>query len=598
MTTIQTSNMPRRGFLAASTASLAAAYLGTGSSSAQQATAKWRRPNVNTPEGQKALKSYNKAIKAMLDLPPTDARNWYRNAYIHLLDCPHQNWWFLPWHRGYLGWFEQTCRELSGDPDFALPFWDWTTDPALPQAFFGQDEAFKFLNPANFPTGDKTSLFDYFSSALQGPTEAMWNAFSDAQATMIGYRNQANASDYHGSGFASFEDFWTSIVVGYPGDKSAMPPVPPTPPIFPGPKDAFRSTTITPENPGLLVKDENGKWIPDPSVAGDVIDAALNQGHFSGSGKLPQADPKSDPNPHDNPADLIGRLFGFGSDMPAPTNNLPPINHSMWQGESTLEAGPHDNVHNDLGGSTGFMGQFLSPLDPIFFLHHGNIDRLWHIWNLKQKALGQSVLPLKPDHLALWQKEPFLFYIDSKGNPVTDPAKTTAGAYAEIGDFHYDYGAGYGDQFKPAPPSLLAGGLFAAKMKILKTGDAAQGTGSLLLPEKLASAVQKKQAPLLARITFKAGATPPGSKFKVLVNPGADALKNGIGHPTFAALIRPFSHGQNNHQTTFTVSLSAAIRRLKIDPKAPLNIHVVQIGEDGKAVKSSTSPVDSIVVGS
>ena len=46
----------------------------------------------------------------MLGLPATDPRNWYRYALIHALDCPHGNWWFLPWHRGYLGWFERICR--------------------------------------------------------------------------------------------------------------------------------------------------------------------------------------------------------------------------------------------------------------------------------------------------------------------------------------------------------------------------------------------------------------------------------------------------------------------------------------------------------
>lgn len=50
------------------------------------------------------------------------------------MDCPHGNWWFLVWHRGYIGWFEQICQELSGDSSFALPYWDWTenTDPRNP----------------------------------------------------------------------------------------------------------------------------------------------------------------------------------------------------------------------------------------------------------------------------------------------------------------------------------------------------------------------------------------------------------------------------------------------------------------------------------
>jgi tyrosinase len=52
----------------------------------------------------------------MLALPPSDPRNWYRQEMIHVLDCPHANWWFLPWHRGYLLHFEEIYRQLSGDP--------------------------------------------------------------------------------------------------------------------------------------------------------------------------------------------------------------------------------------------------------------------------------------------------------------------------------------------------------------------------------------------------------------------------------------------------------------------------------------------------
>ena len=47
---------------------------------------------------------------------------------------------FLPWHRMYVLFFENIVREVSGRPDFTLPYWNYTsTDPALrgvvPQAF-------------------------------------------------------------------------------------------------------------------------------------------------------------------------------------------------------------------------------------------------------------------------------------------------------------------------------------------------------------------------------------------------------------------------------------------------------------------------------
>jgi tyrosinase len=46
--------------------------------------------------------------------------------------------------------------------------------------------------------------------------------------------------------------------------------------------------------------------------------------------------------------------------------------------EPTLEAAPHNPVHNLIGGVMGDL--LLSPLDPIFWLHHANIDRLWAAW--------------------------------------------------------------------------------------------------------------------------------------------------------------------------------------------------------------------------
>lgn len=44
---------------------------------------------------------------------------------------------------------------------------------------------------------------------------------------------------------------------------------------------------------------------------------------------------------------------------------------------SSLEGTPHDNVHVQLGGT---MVTYFSPRDPIFWLHHCNIDRLWSNW--------------------------------------------------------------------------------------------------------------------------------------------------------------------------------------------------------------------------
>ena len=46
-----------------------------------------------------------------------------------------------------------------------------------------------------------------------------------------------------------------------------------------------------------------------------------------------------------------------------------------------LENNPHNTVHRLVGGDNGFMSyQELAGLDPLFWLHHCNIDRIWEAW--------------------------------------------------------------------------------------------------------------------------------------------------------------------------------------------------------------------------
>ncbi|MDP9051023.1 MAG: tyrosinase family protein [Acidobacteriota bacterium] len=51
---------------------------------------------------------------------------------------------------------------------------------------------------------------------------------------------------------------------------------------------------------------------------------------------------------------------------------------------STVRDGMHNLVHLWVGGNVGAMLPSSSPNDPIFFLHHCNIDRLWSVWQSLQ----------------------------------------------------------------------------------------------------------------------------------------------------------------------------------------------------------------------
>jgi tyrosinase len=96
-----------------------------------------RRNIANLPANDPIIQTYKDAVAAMKNLPNSDGRNWDKQADIHNNKCPHQNWWFLPWHRAYLANFESICRKLTGNNDFALPYWNWSTSPSIPAPFWG-----------------------------------------------------------------------------------------------------------------------------------------------------------------------------------------------------------------------------------------------------------------------------------------------------------------------------------------------------------------------------------------------------------------------------------------------------------------------------
>jgi tyrosinase len=121
--------LDRRAFLLAGGASLAMAGVGAQGALAMRRSA--RGMSASDPD----LAAMRRAVAAMKALPSSDPRNWMRFAAIHGEFCPHGNWYFLPWHRAYILAFERICRELSGKPDFALPYWDWTADRRFPRAF-------------------------------------------------------------------------------------------------------------------------------------------------------------------------------------------------------------------------------------------------------------------------------------------------------------------------------------------------------------------------------------------------------------------------------------------------------------------------------
>jgi tyrosinase len=74
--------------------------------------------------------------------------------------------------------------------------------------------------------------------------------------------------------------------------------------------------------------------------------------------------------------------------------------------QARLESGPHNRVHTSIGGT---MTSFMSPLDPIFWTHHGVIDAIWVEWNIKRANPNTNDTN--------WVNWKFTEFCDRAGNP-------------------------------------------------------------------------------------------------------------------------------------------------------------------------------------
>ncbi|MBX3305916.1 MAG: tyrosinase family protein [Nitrospira sp.] len=99
-----------------------------------------------------------------------------------------------------------------------------------------------------------------------------------------------------------------------------------------------------------------------------------------------------------------------------------PYNHEGGGFRLALEygGGLHGTVHMWVGGDTGDMSSGASPNDPVFFLHHCNIDRIWAAWQ-KVNATQQYVPgPDAPNDLLFHRLNDQMYRFD--GQPSARPA--------------------------------------------------------------------------------------------------------------------------------------------------------------------------------
>jgi tyrosinase len=540
------STVSRRGLVAGGIALAAASTLPKVPARAQ-APARWRRYNVASPQGQQMLAYYKTAMDNMLRLPPSDPRNWYRLAFQHYLDCPHGNWWLFPWHRGFTGWAEQIVRRFSGNDSFAFPYWDWTANPEVPVAMRGQ---------GFFPSGPPFL-----------PNVAAFQAAFQGVLANSGYWQGPQLKELQARSLPSNAALW---------DQITNPLNPQWPSFFPASGGGKNYPNVRNPNPGFDCR--TAKAVSAQTLAQAM--AAQDYATFS---------------------------------------SPPTTQHSAVAGFAILEGQPHNNVHNNVGGivyqqqgaqcgpnfsnTGGIMQAFLSPSDPLFYLHHSNIDRLWDAWTRQQIAAGRTNYQPQGTAFTRWAQEPFLFFVDANGAPVT---QNQAGYYARIGQFNYDYQPGSagqsspllgirrrprvrrfpGERPRPAPAAAPGGGSRVAVR---------------LQPALLQLAGAGSGQQLLAKVTVRLPMLERGQVVRILVDTGAP------GEAVEAGTISLFGHGMVHGPLAVTVGLADALaalgRRNALRPNGYLYFRAV-VADGGKAEggqqftaqRELDVPVDAVVV--
>jgi tyrosinase len=299
----------------------------------------------------------------------------------------------------------------------------------------------------------------------------------------------------------------------------------------------------------------------------------------------------------------------FGTSRNPKQNNLDPGWVPRGGGyQGTLERTPHNLVHNSIGA---FMPNPNSPRDPIFMMHHGNIDRIWAWWN----ALGR-----KNTDSPLWRDMTFKDnYIAPDGKLYSRVVKDLESTAA----FGYTY-----DNMPPGADKLLVSARRARNM------DALFDVASKAKPQRLRKANTAPARPGghlaipfgLQDRTLLGAAAPAGSEgareivaliseidigdnvlaIRVLVNHPAPSLDVPETDPHFVATIAFLKHpkgggdhgGHQKAPPSAIVNLTEALRKLAASKSLAgdnVTVQLVPVPQPGVAASAVGNVVPAAI---
>ncbi|WYZ43577.1 hypothetical protein EsH8_VII_000013 [Colletotrichum jinshuiense] len=345
---------------------------------------------TNTPEKNIQVSLFIRALQKFYDRHYTETLSYFQVAGIHgypgnipwdnscapkfpsndkrahSIYCTHNMLTFPTWHRPYMALFEQTIYELMGEviendlvfsndtekntwtkesTQWRLPYWDWALQTEVPNLF--RPPEVKIRVPLG-PDG------------LQLEPEIVPNPLYRYQLKVNGEITKMGAlpSPY------TIDDVIIEENKLYPWSKCSG----------------------------------TSRWAINSSLPDESQSQGINN-YESVNKAIAQHGWDNDPKNPDDPihkirkhpvSDLVYRLLSNVHDWASFSSTVTsqPRESKEWEQWISLEY-IHNNLHGFIGGSGGFQGGIghmmnvpVAAYDPIFYMHHCNIDRLLAIWQV------------------------------------------------------------------------------------------------------------------------------------------------------------------------------------------------------------------------
>lgn len=149
--------------------------------------------------------------------------------------------------------------------------------------------------------------------------------------------------------------------------------------------------------------------------------------------------------------------------------------------QNTLSSGPHGSVHTAVAGNMAVVT--TAARDPLFWLHHSNIDRLWEVW---RGRCGGRVLPVD----SVWLNKSYTFF-DETGTAVSLKGSDVLSIASQL-NYQYD----------SLPPNVDCGG---SSSKLISTDKVLSKTAATQVTDQMQSTtfLNESTAKLDAFITKK-----------------------------------------------------------------------------------------------